>query len=95
MATRCAAQAESAGREFFFDHFTAADAYFFWCVRRAGQLEVDLSRFKNCMAHFERIQKRPGAQKLPTFENSVQDQFAKAAQESSKARRRPQHLIDP
>jgi glutathione S-transferase len=23
-----------AGREFFFDHFTAPDAHFFWCMRR-------------------------------------------------------------
>jgi glutathione S-transferase len=68
-----------AGREFFFDHFTAPDAHFFWCVRRAGQLEVDLSGFKNCIAHFERVQKRPSVQKLLAFEKSVQDQFAKAA----------------
>ena len=26
-----------AGREFFFDHFTAPDAHFFWCQRRARQ----------------------------------------------------------
>ena len=32
-----------AGREFFFDHFTAADAHFFWCLRRGSQLGVDAS----------------------------------------------------
>ena len=68
-----------AGREFFFDHFTAPDAHFFWCIRRATQFELDLSPFKNCMAHFERIKARPSAQKLLAFEKSVQDQFAKAA----------------
>jgi hypothetical protein len=26
------------GRELFFDDFTAADAHFFWCFRRATQL---------------------------------------------------------
>jgi glutathione S-transferase len=26
-----------AGREYFFDHFTAADAHFFWCFRRGTQ----------------------------------------------------------
>ena len=68
-----------AGREFFFDHFTAPDAHFFWCIRRATQFELDLSPFKNCMAHFERIKARPSAQKLLAFEKSVQEQFAKAA----------------
>jgi glutathione S-transferase len=29
-----------AGREFFFDHFTAADAHFFWCFRRGLQFEL-------------------------------------------------------
>ena len=30
------------GREFFFDHFTAPDAHFFWCIRRGTQLGVDV-----------------------------------------------------
>jgi glutathione S-transferase len=68
-----------AGREFFFDHFTAPDAHFFWCFRRATQFELDLAGFKNCTAHFERIKARPSAQKLLAFEKSVQDDFAKAA----------------
>src|SRR5262249_32469256 len=68
-----------AGREFFFDHFTAPDAHFFWCQRRATQFELDLSGFKNCMAHFERMTKRPSVQKLLAFEKSVQEDFAKAA----------------
>src|SRR5271163_2184500 len=34
-----------AGREYFFDHFTAPDAHFFWCMRRALQFELDLSGF--------------------------------------------------
>ena len=68
-----------AGREFFFDHFTAPDAHFFWCFRRATQFELDLSGFKNCTAHFERMTKRPSVQKLLAFEKSVQEDFAKAA----------------
>jgi glutathione S-transferase len=68
-----------AGREFFFDHFTAADAHFFWCFRRATQFELDLSKFKNCMAHFDRIGARPSAQKVLAYEKSVQAEFAKAA----------------
>ena len=68
-----------AGREFFFDHFTAPDAHFFWCFRRATQFEIDLSGFKNCTAHFERMQQRPSVQKVLAFEKSVQEEFAKAA----------------
>ena len=68
-----------AGREFFFDHFTAPDAHFFWCFRRGGQFELDLSLFKNCIAHFERMKQRPSVQKLLALEKSVQEEFAKAA----------------
>jgi glutathione S-transferase len=68
-----------AGREFFFDHFTAPDAHFFWSFRRGTQFDVDLAQFKNCIAHFERMQRRPSGQKLLAFEKSVQEEFAKAA----------------
>ena len=68
-----------AGREFFFDHFTAADAHFFWCLRRGSQLGVDASGFPNCQAHFERLKTRPSVQKLLDYEKSVQAEFAKAA----------------
>ncbi len=68
-----------ASRDFFFDHFTAPDAHFFWCQRRARQFEIDLSGFRNCIAHFERMEMRSSVQKLLAFEKSVQDDFAKAA----------------
>ena len=68
-----------AGREFFFDHFTSVDAHFYWCFRRGTQFELDLARFKNCTAHFQRMQTRPSVQKLLAFEKSVQAEFAKAA----------------
>jgi glutathione S-transferase len=68
-----------AGREFFFDHFTAADAHFFWCLRRATQFELPLAPFKNCLAHFDRMTARPSVQKLLDYEKSVQAEFAKAA----------------
>jgi hypothetical protein len=51
----------------------------FWCQRRARQFELDLSGFKHCAAHFERMLQRPGVQRLLAFERSVQDEFAKAA----------------
>jgi glutathione S-transferase len=68
-----------AGREYFFQHFTACDAYFFWCVRRALSFKLDLSSFGNCMAHFERVQQRPSVQKVITHEKQVMEAFAKAA----------------
>jgi glutathione S-transferase len=68
-----------AGREFFFDHFTAPDAYFFWCIRRALSFKLDLSGFENCLAHFERMKLRPSVQKVIAHEKQVEDAFAKAA----------------
>jgi glutathione S-transferase len=68
-----------AGREYFFDHFTAADAHFFWTFRRGTLFDLDLSGFANCMAHFERMKTRPSVQKLLAYEKSVQAEFAKAA----------------
>lgn len=68
-----------ARRDFFFDHFTTPDAHFFWCFRRAGQFDLDLSGFPNCMAHFERMKTRPSVQKVLAFEKDVQDRFASAA----------------
>ena len=68
-----------AGREFFFDHFTAVDAHFFWCFRRGTQFKLDLSSFPHCQAHFDRLQHRPSVQKLLAFEADVQSAVAKAA----------------
>lgn len=73
------ADAMLAGREFFFDHFTAADAHFYWCFRRGKLFDLDLSAFANCMAHFARMEQRPSVQKLLAYEKSVQAEFAKAA----------------
>jgi glutathione S-transferase len=68
-----------ADRTFFFDHFTAPDAHFFWCQRRARQFDIDMSPFRNCVAHFERMMLRPSVGKLLAFEKSVQNAFAAAA----------------
>jgi len=68
-----------AGREWFFDHFTCADAYFYWCFRRGSQFKPDLSRFVNCIAHMRRMERRASVQKLLAYEKQVQEQFAKAA----------------
>jgi glutathione S-transferase len=68
-----------AGREWFFDHFTAADAYFFWCFRRATQFNLDLSAFANCHGHMARMRGRASVQKVEAYEQEVLAQFAKAA----------------
>jgi glutathione S-transferase len=73
------ADAMLAGREYFFDHFTAADAHFYWCFRRGAQFKLDRSEFKNCSVHFERMERRPSVQKVLAFEQSVREQFASVA----------------
>jgi len=65
-----------AGREWFFEHFTAVDAYFFWCFRRGLLFNLDLARFEHCNAHFERMKLRPGVQKVFAYEASVLKAFA-------------------
>ena len=67
-----------AGRDWFLDHFTTADAYFYWCVRRAQMFKIDISAHRDCLAHFERMERRPSVQKLLAFEASVIAKFAAA-----------------
>ncbi|HTT80923.1 MAG TPA: glutathione S-transferase family protein [Stellaceae bacterium] len=68
-----------AGREWFFDHFTAVDAHFFWCFRRGTQFDLDLSAFPNCRAHFARMQARASVRKVLAYEAEVMRGFASAA----------------
>ncbi len=74
-----AAEAALAGRDWFFDHFTACDAHFFWCYRRGTQFDLPLAKFKNCTAHYARMQQRPSVQKLLAFEKETEAKFAAAA----------------
>ena len=60
-----------AGREWFFEHFTAVDAHFFWCFRRGQNFGVDVSAYPHCRAHFERMRARPSVQRLEAFEAEV------------------------
>ena len=64
-----------AGREWFFDHFTLPDIYFFWCFRRATQFQVDLAKFASCKAHFERMSQRASVQRLIAFEARTLAEF--------------------
>lgn len=68
-----------AGREFFFDHFTGVDAYFYYCFRIAERLKLDPSQWPNAVAHREAVLKRPSVQKALAVEKELQEAFAKAA----------------
>jgi glutathione S-transferase len=68
-----------ARRQWFLPHFTAVDAYFFWCFRRGLSFKLDLSGFKNCMAHFKRMHARPSVKKVLGYEKQVMEAFAKKA----------------
>lgn len=72
------ADAMLAGREWFFDRFSCADAYFYWCFRRGGRFKPDLGEFRNCVAHKKRMEQRPSVQRLLTYEAQVQAHFAKS-----------------
>jgi glutathione S-transferase len=56
------------GRQWFFDHFTAVDAYLFWCLRRAGQLGFDPGEFAHCQKLFDRVAGRPSTQAVLAHE---------------------------
>ena len=72
------ADARLKGREWFFDHFTAVDAYFFWCFRRAKSFKLDVSAFAACEAHFECMSERASVRKVVAYEKEVQAAFATA-----------------
>ena len=68
-----------AGRDYFFGKWCAADTHFFWTWRRATQFSLDFSKYRNCVAHFERMQQRAAVKKALDFEKQVLAEFAKAA----------------
>ena len=64
------------GSDWFFDHLTIPDIYFFWCFRRAKLFKLDLADYANCNAHFERMMAAPSVKKLLAFEAQVLDGYA-------------------
>ena len=64
-------------KQWFFDHFTAADAYFFWCFRRGQQFNIELGEFVNCIAHGERMKKRPSVRLALEYEARTLELFAR------------------
>jgi glutathione S-transferase len=51
--------------------FSSTDIYFFCCFLRSNQFGYDLSEFKNCQAHMQRMQGRASVQKLNVFETKI------------------------
>jgi glutathione S-transferase len=67
-----------AGKQWFFDEFSVADVYFFWCFRRGNQFGYDLSQFKNLQAHMARMLQRPSVQTLVAFEAKTMAELSAA-----------------
>ena len=65
-------------RDWFFNHFTLPDIYFYWCFRRGTQFKVDLSPFPQCRAHFDRVSQRASVQKSLAFEAAAMLELNKA-----------------
>jgi glutathione S-transferase len=69
-----------AGKTWFFgDRFSCADAYFYWAFRRGAAFGSDLSRFKNCVAHRQRVEQRDSVRALLAHEEQVKAEFARSA----------------
>ena len=64
------------GRNYLFGDYTGPDAHLFWCMRRAGQLGVDLSSLPNLISHFERMMQRKSVKKLLAFEEETLKAFS-------------------
>lgn len=66
-------------KDYFLNDFSAPDAHFFWCTRRAKQFKIDLSNYVNVISHFERMQNRESVQKLLAFEKETIENFKSTA----------------
>ena len=62
-------------KTWFFDSFSFADIYFFWCFRRAKQFDIDLNHFINCQSHFINMLTREYTQELIRFEQDILGKF--------------------
>lgn len=52
------------GKTWFFEHYSVCDSYFFWIYDRALNEGFDLSGFKHCTAHNNRMRERESVQKV-------------------------------
>jgi glutathione S-transferase len=67
------------GSEYLMGDYMAPDAYFFWAIRRYTQFKLDLNRFPNVAAFYERMQTRESVKKLLAFERETIEEFKRAA----------------
>jgi glutathione S-transferase len=74
-----------AGREYFFDYFTAPGRAFLLVLPPPHPVGVDISGFPNVVAHFKRMQERPSVQKLLAYEKEVNERLPR------RPRHRPKH----
>ncbi len=70
------AEKRLAGREWFFDHFTTVDTYFYWAFRRALSFGLELTSLEHCHAHLARIENRASVQQVLAYEKRVLASFA-------------------
>ena len=73
------AEANLQGREWFFEHFTFCDLYFFWCCRRIRQVPMTLADFPACEAHFKRVAARPSVRAYREFEARAMSELGMVA----------------
>jgi len=55
---------ELTNKTWFFDHYTVCDSYFFWIYNRGLGEGFDLSDFKHCTAHSDRMHTRDSVEKV-------------------------------
>ena len=67
------------GSDYLMGDYTAPDAYMFWAIRRYTQFKLDLERFPNVAAYFDRMRTRDSVKKLLTFEWDTIEEFKQAA----------------
>ncbi len=63
-------------REWFFDHFTCADAYFCWCFKRGAAFGRDQSVFEHCQNHMTRMEQRASVKALMMHDEEVKIHFS-------------------
>jgi len=62
-------------RDWFFNHFTCVDAYFYWCFKIGSAFGRDQTIFKNCHAHMLRMEQRASVQALIKHDQEVKLKF--------------------
>ena len=70
------AEEQLGNKPYFFGTFTAVDAYFFWCFRRAKLLGLKLDEFETCSTHFSLMMSRESVLRALDFEKRTLEAFS-------------------